>query len=462
MRTKATSPNLENELRSLNLGDVRLNERLRHIVDLVAQRPADSFPDLMTTKAELEALYRLFNNEEVTLEKCLAPHANATAERCRQEKQVLVAHDTTEVAYNGTGRRGLGPLGGGAQGYLAHVSLAMSADGLRRPMGVLAVDTWVRQPKGKKKKKKRFDDPDKESSCWKKNLDESQAQLQGVPIIHLLDRGADSYDLLAKLTTLHFVSRANQDRNVCDPESGEPTVTLRQASRDNPVLLEREVWLNERLKKAPPRSQRAYPPRRRRKAKLVVRASHIHLNRPKGWPKDLPQMLALKAVHVTEKDCPEGETPVEWMLYTSEPIDTEEQVAFIVDCYRARWVIEEFFKALKTGCALLERQFESRHALLNVLGLFLPIAWRLLLLRHTAELQPQGPATIALSERQIDVLKKVSKRPLPQHPTLEQAFLAIAQLGGHLKHNGRPGWLVLGRGYEKLMAYEVGWAAARS
>jgi IS4 transposase len=50
------------------------------------------------------------------------------------------------------------------------------------------------------------------------------------------------------------------------------------------------------------------------------------------------------------------------MLYTSEPIDTAEQLLTIVDQYRSRWVIEEFFKALKTGCAFEKRQLESYRA----------------------------------------------------------------------------------------------------
>jgi IS4 transposase len=35
---------------------------------------------------------------------------------------------------------------------------------------------------------------------------------------------------------------------------------------------------------------------------------------------------------------------------TTEAVETAEQVAAVVDAYRARWLIEEFFKALKTGC----------------------------------------------------------------------------------------------------------------
>ncbi len=38
--------------------------------------------------------------------------------------------------------------------------------------------------------------------------------------------------------------------------------------------------------------------------------------------------------------------------------------------------------------------------------------------------------------------------------------MAIAQMGGHLKQNGEPGWLTLGRGWFELLGLEEGWRAA--
>jgi DDE family transposase len=74
------------------------------------------------------------------------------------------------------------------------------------------------------------------------------------------------------------------------------------------------------------------------------------------------QELTLNVVRVWEPKPPRGAPAVCWMLYTSEPIDTAEQLLTIVDQYRSRWVIEEFFKALKTGCAFEKRQLESYRA----------------------------------------------------------------------------------------------------
>ena len=164
-------------------------------------------------------------------------------------------------------------------------------------------------------------------------------------------------------------------------------------------------------------------------------------------------------VYVWETEAPPGEAPIEWVLYTSEPIDTTEQLLQVVDWYRARWVIEEYFKALKTGCAVEERQLGDLHSLSNALALLLPIAWQLLLVRSEARERPDAPASELLPSDEIQVLRAAAakRRPLPDHPTIEQAMLSIAALGGHLKHNGPPGWQTLARGYQELRLLLEGW-----
>ena len=55
----------------------------------------------------------------------------------------------------------------------------------------------------------------------------------------------------------------------------------------------------------------------------------------------------------------------------------------------------------------------------------------------------------------------MTKRPLPARPSVRDAMLAVATLGGHIKSNGDPGWLVLGRGMHDLLLLELGWRARR-
>ncbi|MBE7485494.1 MAG: hypothetical protein HS104_36690 [Polyangiaceae bacterium] len=91
--------------------------------------------------------------------------------------------------------------------------------------------------------------------------------------------------------------------------------------------------------------------------------------------------------------------------------------------------------------------------------MFLPIAWRLLLMRSLARVAPEQPATTILTEPQLLVVK--FKLRLPAVPrTIGDALLAVARLGGHLRNNGMPGWQTLGKGYQKVLDYEVGFLAA--
>jgi hypothetical protein len=168
----------------------------------------------------------------------------------------------------------------------------------------------------------------------------------------------------------------------------------------------------------------------------------------------------LNAVRVIELGPPPDVEPVEWLILTTEPIETEQQLQRIVDIYRCRWVIEEFFKALKTGCLYEERHLEEREALMMALVMFLPIACQLLWLRSRAQAEPEASAEGLINELQLKVVRRFSDFKLPNQPTIRQLVWAIASMGGHLKNNGDPGWQTLGRGWRRLLELEEGWRAA--
>ncbi len=52
-------------------------------------------------------------------------------------------------------------------------------------------------------------------------------------------------------------------------------------------------------------------------------------------------------------------------------------------------------------------------------------------------------------------------RPLSATPSNQEVYMALAALGGHLRSNGPPGWIVLGRALDKLLVLEQGWLAGR-
>jgi hypothetical protein len=254
-----------------------------------------------------------------------------------------------------------------------------------------------------------------------------------------------------------FVVRCQFNRHL-EASSGFTKLQDQLASLSSTV--DREVPLPRRKPRRTEIYRKIYPAREMRMATLSVAAASVALLKPtKSRAQATTQ--AINVVRVWEANPPAGAEPTEWTLYTSEPIETPEQQLAVVDHYRARWTIEEYFKAIKTGCDFEKKQLQDFEALTNLLATFAPIAYRLLLLRSEAARAPEAPASTVLSIDQLDVLRDRGRLKLPAEPTVRDAYFAVAALGGHIKYSGNPGWLTLARGYQKLELLVEGWVAAK-
>jgi len=458
---------IRDEFADADLGDRRREERLRAVVRSAAVNPSASLPNIAGDDAALEGLYRLLSNEAVRPEKILAPHRARTMERARTAGVALAVHDTTENEFVGdVVRTGLGPLrSGNEQGFLAHVSLLAAADGSRLPFGVGAITTWARNKFRKKpgKRKKRSGGElaavrNKESSRWLDHVEQLEEEAGGCRLIHIADREADSFALLADLKHKNrsFVIRlrCNRVAREGDHDGVEhiEDIKIRTVSK-----MTVDVEVSPRKAKSAPAMKKAHPARAARTATVEYSAARLRIRCP-YYVKNAPKWLELNAVFVREIDAPNGEEPLSWTLLTTEPIDTAEQLAQVVAYYRGRWVIEEFFKALKTGCSYEKRQLESYDALVNLLAIFIPIATQMLKLRALSRMTPDAPATEVLTPVQIAVLRACVRKPLSATPSTREVLLAIAGLGGHVNRR-EPGWLVIARGFEKLSFVLAGWLA---
>ena len=449
-----SAPVIAADFRGADLGDRRRSERLERIGVQLARDPGLSFPEAMGSEGQLEALYRFLNNEEVTFDAVHAPHQRATRARCAAEQRVLVLHDTTVMKFSGE-REGLGRTGTLAQGFFLHASLAVTP--ARVPIGVLGAETWVRRGpvKGRRNRRDTRRDPNRESLRWWRAVEACEERLgTSSRAVHVMDREGDNFDLFSMLQTnsCGFVIRLAHDRNLV----GE-TDKLKHVVARAECLFEREVSVASR-RPLMPFDHHIHPRRDARVASLAVSATTVELRRSNNFVPGCPPSLRVNVVTVTERDCPPDCAPIAWYLVTSEPVDTIEEVEAVVDAYRARWVIEELFKALKTGCNFERRQLESFQSLRIALAIFLPIAVQLLALRGAARAEPTAPCS-TLSPRQVHLLRTCGTRPLTATPTNAEAYAALAALGGHLRSNGAPGWIVLGRAYERLLVLEQGWLA---
>jgi hypothetical protein len=443
-----------------DFGDLRLGRRLELFGNALAAAPSESLPKALKDSAGLEGAYRFLNNERVSPERILVPHQVETKRRIVEAKAVVIAHDTSDFQFSGEERVGLGRLKQHNEGFLCHAALAITADGSRRPLGVIGASTIVRSHEKKPRlhPRKRRADVDRESQRWWALVEEVEATLAGeAEAVHVMDREADCFELLSKMVASHarFVVRSCFDRLLDDAEKLFTTLKRMEA------VAQREVPLSPRKRSPLPKQRRTFPARAGRSATLSFSAATVVLRRPDGLPKDLPETLTLNAVQVIELQPPDGQDPVCWRLLTTEPIASPEQVLAIVDFYRCRWLIEEYWKALKTGCAVEKRQLESAHALLNFLAVSIPIAWELLLIRSVCRQGGDAPGAGILPALRLEVLRAASGGKLPLKPTARDIMMAIAALGGHIKNNGDPGWQVLGRGYDDLLLLESGYLLAR-
>lgn len=455
------------EFEGVELEDARLERRLALLVERVAANPHESFPVVMKSGAEREALYRFLSNDQVTLHRLIAGHVRETHERMGRDPVVRVVHDTTALIYKGE-REGLGPIKHRGRGFFAHCALAVSADERSRPLGVLDVSCYVNPGDGslskltkaqQTKRLRSMPREAKQSSRWEALAASVSSNLpSGIEAIHVMDQEADDFVLLGELLKIgcRFVVRGSGTRM-----TGPEKVSLEEVLSTQPAQLFRKVHVNRRLRKG--LSNR--PLRSERDAELSVRWADVVLPKSAHLKYETRQ-LSLTVVHVFEHQPPEGEERLEWYLLTNEPVRNVEEAGCVIDHYRARWKIEEFFKALKTGCAVEKRQLTNLDALTRTLGLFIPIAWNLLALRDLAHEIEARAATELLSRDDLAVLKVLVRQRrndhvLPENPTAKEAFLAIAAIGGHIRNNGDPGWLVLGRGYQTFLDARAIWCAAR-
>jgi hypothetical protein len=446
------------EFRGAALGDKRRSARLERIGTKLALDPSRSFPEAMASEGQLEALYRFLNGDGVSVGRILGPHSRNTVARCSERKDVLVLHDTTAMEFAGS-REGLGRLQTSARnGFFLHASLAVTIT--REPLGVLAADTWVREGdrKGRRNRRHLRQDPTRESLRWGRAVDHCQQMLDRPDrAVHIMDREGDNYDLFAQLhaDSVRHVVRLAHNRNLVGTKQ-----KLKDRALAAKCVFRREVRVSRRTNRRT-LDRGIHPEREMRTATLAVSAVAVELRRSNNHAAGSPESLKVNVVAVREIGCPRGVAPIRWFLVTTEPIATRKQLEFVVDAYRARWLIEEFFKALKTGCQFERRQLESYRSLSNALAIFLPIAVRLLALRGAARAAPSAPCTM-LTRRQVALLRLHTTRFMAPSPTNEEVSMALAELGGHLRSNGPPGWLVLGRALERLLLIELGANSARN
>ena len=437
------------------LGDKRRTQRLVKVAAAMANNPSGSLPDQLVEWADLKAAYALFAREEVTFNAIATPHWEMV--RKRTSGRYLILDDTTELDF-GRHRdiKGLGPTGNGSGlGFLLHNGLMVNAD-TEELVGLAgqAIHYREKKPKGRKRenssqiKKRR-----RESEVWGKVVDAIGKPAEGVQFIHVMDRGADNFEVYCHmlLQDCDWVVRASHLKRKIIPEVGKVKMQLDQYLPHLTPAGSYQLHLRTR------------PQQPERVAKLEVSIGTILMPTPSQmspWVRELkPRPIPMNVVHVAEVDAPQGVEPIRWTLFTSLPVSNLNEAWKVIEYYERRWLIEEYHKALKTGCQVEARQLHGKSGLEAITALLGIQAVRLLQLKSIARTAPDKPARQVVPQIWIRILQKIRpKLKCIPELTIRQFYREVAKLGGFLgrKGDGEPGWITLWRGWEKLNNYVHG------
>lgn len=434
----------EQQFGDCELGDARRTKRAVSTAALFAAHPSGSTPEQTENWADCKAAYRLFDCADVTFEALATPHWRQT--RARPAGHYLLLGDTTTISF--PGRRTIAGMGiissGTATGFLLHSSLLVSPDG-RDIVGLAGQAVYYRKRAPAGETPARRCRRPRESELWGQVIDQVGPPPENVRWTHVFDRGADNFEVYCRLLEQRcdWVIRAAQlKRKIVTPDGD--ALPLDAYLKTLPVggTYELEVAANHR--------QQA------RTARVEVRYGTVALRRPKhrsAYARECGiAVVTMNVVEVREIDPPSGQTPLHWVLLTSHAVAGFSAAWRVIEYYERRPLIEEFHKALKTGCRLEERLYETARRFEAVTAMLSITAVRLLQLKAVAAAEPERPAEQVVPRKWIDMLSAVRKGKHQTIRTARDFMRGLAGLGGHLgrKRDGEPGWITLWRGFNKL------------
>jgi len=399
--------------------------------------------------------WRFLANDGVTVDKLTEGWSDQTR-RAAAGRHVLAIQDTSEIKFTTTeaNRRGLGKVKKGhAFGVLLHPMIAVDADS-GAVLGLAGGTVWTRSGEVKTPHAQRRL-VEKESGRWIATAEEAKETLAAARMITIVDdREGDFYAhwALTPAANVHLLTRLMNDHALV--KGG----TVRTAMARLPAAATAVIELRQR------------PNRRPRTAHLSLRFGSLVLKRPANtMEKDLPAGVRVTAVEVIELHPPNEAEPVHWILLTTHKIDRLAEAWQIVDWYRQRWIIEQFFRTMKLqGLRIEDSQLATADRLLKLVAIAAKAAAIVMQLVQARDGRDTQPASLAFTQGEIEVIAILSarlqgkterqKNPHPKN-TLAWAAWVIAKLGGWHEYEAKPpGPITLHNGLAYFRAFAAGWA----
>jgi len=166
---------------------------------------------------------------------------------------------------------------------------------------------------------------------------------------------------------------------------------------------------------------------------------------------------------VSEPNPPQGENPIEWILLTTLPISSVDDVRCVIQYYTVRWMIEIFFRTLKSGCRIEERQFETIERMLACTAVYIIVGWRTLYVCRMGRSCPDVDCDLIFDPSEWKSVWSVThpREPLPPNPPkLGEMVRLIASLGGYVIRPNRkdpPGVETIWKGLQRTQDFAQAW-----
>jgi hypothetical protein len=387
----------------------------------------------------------------------MASHAaSRTAERVAG-REIIVVQDTSELILGGRRAKanGYGPVGkgGGTRGLLLHAALALDADS-DALLGLVDAQVWNRD-KGKVTPRRSRATADKESQRWLSVTAQASTVLSAARSITVIsDRESDIYEHFAQRpANVELIVRSNWNRKI-ELESGASTQLfafvdgLPEAARFSVTIP-------------------AAPGRKERTAELALRFSPVTLCKPHPSPApDLPDTIRLTMVDVREVSSNHDGKPIHWRLLTTHAVTNSKRARRVVDLYRKRWTIEEFFRTLKSaGFDIEEADIGEPEVMIKFVGAAAVAAVTIMQLVRARDgttreevadaFEPDDQPVLEALSAQLEGATARQKNPHPKG-TLAFAAWVIARLGGWTAYYGKPGPKVMRQGLDDFRRIKYG------
>jgi hypothetical protein len=435
------------------LGDSRRQARAIALGAKLAAHPGQSLPQQLESWGDLKAAYRLLNERDVTHQALSEPHWQLSREQARaQQGVVLFVQDRTELDYSQ--RRDLPDVGhirkGKGRGLVLHNCLAV----LPHPqapqiIGLAHQSVWVRKTvkKGNESRTQRGARRN-EADGWAETVESigpAPPESSGTTWVSVADRESDvfSYIRRSRAQGWHCLVRLCQNRII---------------STVNGTALSLKPWVRQLpSQQVVALSLRGRDGQPQRELELHVSWQELQMEAPKTGKERHCDAIQGTCIRAWQEEDASAE-PLEWILFTTLPIADAQAALRHLQWYGHRWLIEEYHKCLKSGCALEKRQLATADGLERLLGFLAIVAVKLLQVRTLGQQAPDTPAQNVVPPLMIQLV--VARLNLKQPElSVRQFWYGVARLGGFLARgrDGHPGWQTLWRGWQRLQ--EMYWAA---